>query len=62
VPVLVQGAEDDLIVPAFLNRELAGLIKHAELQMLPTGGHMYPITRTDMFVKSLITFANNVAS
>jgi aminoacrylate hydrolase len=60
VPVLVQGAEDDLIVPAFLNRELAGLIKHAELQMLPTGGHMYPITRTDTFVKSLTAFANKV--
>jgi aminoacrylate hydrolase len=60
VPVLVQGAEDDLIVPAFLNRELAGLIKHAELQMLPTGGHMYPITRTDVFVKSLTAFANRV--
>lgn len=58
VPVLVQGTEDDLIVPAFLNRELAGLIKHAELQMLPTGGHMYPITRTETFVKSLTAFAN----
>jgi aminoacrylate hydrolase len=58
VPTLVQGAEDDLIVPAFLNRELAGLIKHAELQMLPTGGHMYPITRTETFVKSLTAFAN----
>jgi aminoacrylate hydrolase len=60
VPVLVQGAEDDLIVPAFLNRELAGLIKHAELQMLPTGGHMYPITRTETFVKSLTAFASKV--
>jgi aminoacrylate hydrolase len=58
VPTLVQGAEDDLIVPAFLNRDLAGLIKHAELQMLPTGGHMYPVTRTDVFVKSLTAFAN----
>jgi aminoacrylate hydrolase len=60
VPVLVQGADDDLIVPAFLNRELAGLIKHAELQMLPAGGHMYPVTRTDVFVKSLKAFANKV--
>jgi aminoacrylate hydrolase len=57
VPVLVQGAEDDLIVPAFLNRELARLIPHAELQMLPTGGHMYPITRPDAFVTALSAFA-----
>jgi aminoacrylate hydrolase len=57
VPVLVQGAEDDLIVPAFLNRELAGLIPQAELQMLPTGGHMYPVTRPDAFVAGLTAFA-----
>jgi aminoacrylate hydrolase len=57
VPVLVQGAEDDLIVPAFLNRELARLIPHAELQMLPTGGHMYPITRPEAFVTALTAFA-----
>ena len=56
---LVQGAEDDLIVPAFLNRELAGLIPHAKLQMLPTGGHMYPITRTDAFVTALTEFAKS---
>lgn len=62
VPTLVQGAEDDLIVPAFLNRELAGLIPHAKLQMLPTGGHMYPITRTPEFVSALIAFAKSVSA
>ncbi len=62
VPVMVQGAEDDLIVPAFLNRELAGLIQHAELHMLPTGGHMYPVTQTAAFVKSLTTFAHKVSA
>jgi aminoacrylate hydrolase len=60
VPTLVQGAEDDLIVPAFLNRELAGLIPHATLQMFPTGGHMYPITRTDAFVAALAAFTSSV--
>lgn len=59
VPTMVQGAEDDLIVPAFLNRELAGLIKHAELQIFPSGGHMYPITRTEAFVAALIKFAQS---
>jgi aminoacrylate hydrolase len=62
VPVLVQGAGDDLIVPAFLNRDLASLIKHAELQMLPSGGHMYPITRSDVFVTALTAFAHKVTS
>jgi aminoacrylate hydrolase len=58
-PTLIQGAEDDLIVPAFLNRELASLIKHAQLQMFPTGGHMYPITRTDGFVAAVTKFAQS---
>jgi aminoacrylate hydrolase len=57
VPTLVQGAEDDLIVPSFLNRELPSLIKHAEVQMFPTGGHMYPVTRTDAFVEAVTKFA-----
>ncbi len=59
VPTLVQGAEDDLIVPAFLNRELAGLIKHARLEMFASGGHMYPITRTDEFVAAVTRFAQS---
>lgn len=59
VPTMVQGAEDDLIVPAFLNRELAALIAHAELQMFPTGGHMYPITRTEAFVAAVTKFAQS---
>jgi aminoacrylate hydrolase len=62
VPVLVQGAEDDLIVPAFLNRELAGLIKHAQIQMFPSGGHMYPITRSPEFVAALTSFAKQVTA
>lgn len=57
VPTLVQGAEDDLIVPAYLNRELASLIRHARLEMFPTGGHMYPVTRSDAFVAAVTRFA-----
>jgi aminoacrylate hydrolase len=57
VPTLVQGAQDDLIVPAFLNQELPTLIKHAEVQMFPTGGHMFPVTRTDAFIDVVTTFA-----
>ena len=57
VPTIVQGAEDDLIVPAFLSRELAGLIPHARIEMFPTGGHMYPVTRTDAFVEAVTAFA-----
>ncbi|HEX7076159.1 MAG TPA: alpha/beta hydrolase [Hyphomicrobiaceae bacterium] len=52
-PVLIQGAEDDLIVPAFLQRELAELIPQAKLDILPSGGHFFPLTRPAEFLKIL---------
>ena len=42
---LVVGAEDDQIVPAFLQRELHGLLPGSELSMFDGGGHFYPVTR-----------------
>ena len=53
VPTLIQGAEDDLIVPAFLQRQLAGLMPHASLKLLPNGGHFFPVSRTSEFVDTL---------
>jgi aminoacrylate hydrolase len=60
VPVLIQGAEDDLIVPAFLQRELHGLMPQAELTMLMNGGHFFPTTRPGTFVKSIQDFAGKI--
>lgn len=57
LPTLIQGVEDDLIVPAFLQRELAGLMPKAELRMLPSGGHMFPVTRTPELVRTLLSWA-----
>lgn len=54
LPTLIQGAEDDLIVPAFLQRELAGLMRKAELHILPSGGHFFPVTRMPEFVDMLL--------
>lgn len=48
-PCLVVGAKDDLVVPAFLQRELADLLPDARLHMMPRGGHFFPITRADAF-------------
>ncbi|SDF18520.1 Pimeloyl-ACP methyl ester carboxylesterase [Salipiger thiooxidans] len=44
------GAQDDMIVPAFLQQELARHLPGAALRMLPDGGHFYPASRTDAFV------------
>src|SRR5215213_6064913 len=46
LPVLIQGAEDDLIVPAFLQREQARAFPGAKVHMFRTGGHFFPVTRT----------------
>jgi aminoacrylate hydrolase len=53
MPVLVNGAEDDQIVPAYLQRELAAAIPGAKLQMLQSGNHFYPLTRTAEFTEVL---------
>jgi pimeloyl-ACP methyl ester carboxylesterase len=57
VPQLIQGAEDDLIVPAFLQRELARALPRAETYFFQNGGHFFPITRTDEFVATLTRWA-----
>jgi aminoacrylate hydrolase len=49
-PVLVNGAEDDQIVPAYLQRELAAAIPAARLAMLAGGNHFYPLTRREEFL------------
>ena len=46
LPMLIQGAEDDLIVPAFLQREQARAFPRAEVYLFRTGGHFFPVTRT----------------
>ena len=47
VPQLIQGSEDDQIVPPFLQRELATVLTRADVYVFKTGGHMFPVTRTE---------------
>jgi aminoacrylate hydrolase len=60
LPVLIQGAEDDLIVPAFLQREQARALPSAERYMFRTGGHFFPVTRVEEFVGVLNRFADGI--
>lgn len=50
---LILGASDDMIVPAFLQKELSAHIPGAELEILPDGGHFYPNSRVDLFAAML---------
>jgi aminoacrylate hydrolase len=57
MPCLVIGARDDLIVPGYLQEELAASLPNSTLQMLDHGGHFFPHTQEDAFVRSLTAFA-----
>lgn len=52
-PALVIGARDDMIVPPFLQEELAMALPSAELMMLDSGGHFFPATRRDDFAAAV---------
>jgi pimeloyl-ACP methyl ester carboxylesterase len=56
VPVLNIGARDDLIVPAFLQEELATLIPRSTLHMLADGGHFFPVTRLASFTEAVLNW------
>ena len=49
LPTLVLGAADDMIVPAFLQQDLAAALPGSELILLEDGGHFFPISRTADF-------------
>lgn len=55
-PVLVAGAEDDMVTPAHLSRELADRIPGARLEMADWGGHFYPVIRPELFREQVLSF------
>lgn len=44
---LVLGAEDDMIVPAYLQEELDTQLAVSHLHVFDKGGHFFPVTRPD---------------
>lgn len=49
MPLLVLGARDDLIVPSFLQEQLAAELRAPTLTLLDSGGHFFPNSRPDAF-------------
>jgi aminoacrylate hydrolase len=60
VPQLILGAEDDLIVPAFLQRELMQAFPKAQSHFFATGGHFFPITQAEGFLTQVRAFAESL--
>ncbi|WP_291825589.1 alpha/beta fold hydrolase [Bosea sp. (in: a-proteobacteria)] len=53
LPVLVLGARDDMVVPAFLQEDLAAALPGCAKTMLDSGGHLFPISRPDAFTSTV---------
>jgi aminoacrylate hydrolase len=62
VPTLVLGARDDMIVPAFLQEELAAAIPGSRLALHRDGGHFFPVTRPDWFLAELRGFVHGLSA
>jgi len=60
-PTLILCAEDDVITPPHLSRELAEKIAGAELEMLSSGGHFYPDTYPGEFQRLVLRFLERVS-
>jgi pimeloyl-ACP methyl ester carboxylesterase len=59
MPTLILGAEDDIIVPPLHQNELAALLPASQITMLPSGGHFFPVTRTQPFIERITAFAGD---
>ena len=52
--ILVLGARDDVIVPSFLQEELAAALPGSRKIMLESGGHFFPVSRPDAFTAKVV--------
>ncbi|WP_273687940.1 alpha/beta fold hydrolase [Ketogulonicigenium vulgare] len=53
LPLLILGAADDRIIPAYHQQALAAANPRAHLAVLPEGGHFFPQSRSDWFIRAL---------
>ncbi len=53
LPVVVVCGAQDKITPPALSEELAGLIPHAQLSLVPECGHMLPLEKPDFLASCL---------
>ena len=60
-PVLVLGARDDMVVPAFLQEEIVAALPGCAKTMLDTGGHLFPVSRPDAFTATVADWIGRLA-
>jgi pimeloyl-ACP methyl ester carboxylesterase len=49
-----------LIVPAFLQEEMAALMPGSTLHLLEDGGHFFPVTRLAQFTGAVLSWSAKV--
>lgn len=59
-PVCILCGSEDKITPADCSEELARMIPHAELNIIPGAGHMVMLEEPEKFNDAMIVFINNV--
>lgn len=62
VPTLVIGGTADVLTPPFEAKQMARLIPGARLELMPGGGHMLMLERTDEVDRLIADFAREVQS
>ena len=59
-PTLVVAARDDVTVPSYFSLVLARAIPKAQLAMLDSGGHYFPLSRAQQFAGILASFLKSM--
>ncbi len=61
-PVLVMCGDTDRLTPPECSREIAALLPHAELQMVPECGHMLTMERPEIVTRALQDWLQRLAA
>jgi len=56
MPLLVMVGDQDAATPPAMATELAGLVPHADLRILPGCAHVPPLQAPDLVIKSVVRF------
>ncbi len=60
MPCLILGARDDLMIPSFLQEELAVAIPGSALQIFNHGGHFFPLSRKEGFTHTILKWMDTL--